>query len=130
MYQRIRRSFIVLIALGLATGGIARAALTVIPGESCHSTSHQHMVEHTGHAHDDRAEPPAHSHDHGSSKQPGTADACFKCCGLCTASSHSTELTQLGQIALIGLPISYAVGGDDYAGRAVLIDPGIPKRMA
>jgi len=88
------------------------------------------MVEHTGHAHHDYAEPPVHHHDHGSSKQSGTTDACFKCCGLCIASSHPTELTQFGQIALIALPISYALSGEHYVGRTVLIDPGIPKRMA
>jgi hypothetical protein len=128
MHAGLRRSFIVFIALGLAAGGFARAALAVVPGEPCHLTSHQDMSEHLGHAHHDHAGPPAQHHDHGGSKESGATDAFFKFCGLCIASSNTTGAAQLGQIVFIGLSISYALSGDDYAGRAVPIDPGIPKR--
>jgi hypothetical protein len=129
MYQGIRRSFVVFLALGLAAGEFARAALAVVPGEPCHLASHQDMSEPLGHAHHDHAGPPAQHHDHGGSKESSATDAFFKCCGLCTASFNTDAVAQLGQIAFIGLPISYAMSGDDYAGRAVPIDPGIPKRM-
>jgi hypothetical protein len=130
MYQWMRRSFVVFLALGLAAGGFARATLAAVPGEPCHLTSRHDMSEHLGHAHHDHAGPAVQHHDHGGSKEPGATDAFFKCCGLCIASFGSPAVTQLGQIAFIGLPISYALSGDHEAGRAVRIDPGIPKRMA
>ena len=130
MYRTIRRALVVLIALGFAAGGIARAALTFTPGEPCHSTSHQHASENVGHAHHDHADPAVAHHDHGSSNQPAPAGACFKCCGVCTASSNFTGVAGSGQIVFMGRPIAYSFSANDRAGRTVPIDPGIPKRMA
>lgn len=129
MYQGIRQTFVVLLALGLAAGGVARSALAFTPGEPCHTASYQHTAERAGHVHH-HADDAASHHDHGRSDRPGNPDAFFKCCELCTASSNTTAVAQLGQIVFIGAPISYVLSGDDYAGQGVRIDPGIPKRMA
>jgi hypothetical protein len=130
MYRTIRRILVVMIALGFAAGGIARAALTVTPAEPCHSTSHPHASENVDHAHHHHADPAVAHHDHGSSDQPAPAGACFKCCGVCAASSNFTSAAGSGQIVFIGRPIAYSFGADDHAGRTVPIDPAIPKRVA
>jgi hypothetical protein len=130
MYRTIKRAFVVAITLGFAAGGIARAALTVTPAEPCQLASHQQTPESLSHAHHHHAAPAVAHHDHGSADKSAPAGACFKCCGLCTASSNSTALAASRQIVFIGLPISYAFSADDQAGRTVPIDPGIPKRMA
>jgi hypothetical protein len=130
MYQAIMRTFVVLITVGFAAGGIARAALILTLGEPCHFAAHPHASENAGDAHHHHADAAVAHHNHGSSDMSAPAAGCFKCCGVCAASSNFTSVAELSQIVLIGLSISYVFSCDYFEGRNVPIDPGIPKRMA
>ena len=133
MHLWIRRSLIVLTTFALIFGGFGRVGFAIAPNEPCHSGAHHPVSEmaehdlghHGGHDHHQRAS------DDDAVPEPTkqTADACFKCCGICTISPNLT-VRVAAEIIPVSFAISYSVILENYTDRAVVLDPGIPKRIA
>jgi hypothetical protein len=126
-----RRIFVVLIALGFVAGGYGRTVFAMTGTEPCHpkaEMAEQYIHEHgdTHATHDPAA---YHSHEQGGDSGK-TAEECFKCCGICTASPQLTTTNPSGGARLVGYRVAYFVFTESWADRPFVIDPGIPKRIA
>ena len=92
MHRRPHRFVVFAIAVAFIGSGFARTALGATPQEPCHPGAHESIAhhadgdhgEHAMHAHGEHAMHDDHQHDGNAGKAP-TDQACFKCCGICTA---------------------------------------------
>ncbi len=118
-----RPVFIALLVAAFVVGGAGKASFVQFEHaaftheESAHS---QHAV----HQHGDD-----HAHHHGGS-QDQKRHASLKCCGLCVAVSGETPAAPFVSVELIASSIFYSLDSKFEAGRIVVLDPGIPKRVA
>jgi hypothetical protein len=123
MRGALRRFFVALVALAFLGGTLERSALGFTPTDPCPSSgrtmAHEPLQagdEHYGHhATDKRQEP---------SKDPGTKCFCYGMAGFNVASASASD------IAFHATPISFSISLKTYTGRSIILDPGIPKRIA
>jgi hypothetical protein len=122
----IRRFVVILTALVFAAGGFGREALAIPPSEPCHN----HHQDEDGHGmHHQHGVDAAPQHHQGKPGAP-TDDACFKCCGICTAAPNLTDARAPTVAIFVAFSISYFAATQGYSDRPLVIDPGIPKRIA
>ncbi len=124
--RHLLRRLSVVVALAFVVSTLGQAVLSANAAEPCpppveHHAHHSHVV-HSGHA--------GHQHEHGTKQNPA-APACSKCCAVClTAPSLLHAPTSGEAIGFVAGPVVYSHAGRTHAGRTVIIDPGIPKRIA
>jgi len=130
MRQGIRRLFVLAIALAFIGSGFGRAAFSATPDEPCHPGVHQYAAH--DHAHGEHAEHAMHHapHDDGATKKESTDQACFKCCGICTAVSTFTPLSDPASLVFAATRVVYSIDGESHTDRPMVLDPAIPKRTA
>jgi hypothetical protein len=128
MWLWVRRITVVLTSVGFLTGGFARLAMAVAPAEPCHG--HQQSPTHPDHDDAMHASHAGHHQDHGIEQSAPVEGACFKCCGICTAAPNLADPAARIGIRLIGHSVGYFVEVGNYGDRPLVIDPGIPKRIA
>jgi hypothetical protein len=128
----VRKVLVLSIALAFVASGTAWRscmAMHLTPPDAPAHASHgqdapdQHAHDHGHHASHDQqvADEPAHSSvdDH----------ACMKCCIACAIASVLPTGTDGAAIFTVSAAI-FSCGYSDRIGRTILIDPGIPKRIA
>jgi len=121
MGQVVRRFSAIFLALAFFAAVLERSALGN-PDEPCPFSSHRHEVgQHDSHA--------GHRHHDTGKQDPSPVQICVKCCGLCTADTYLAP-APLTQFVLLSTRIVFSTGFEAYAGRPVVLDPGIPKRSA
>ena len=134
----IRRAMVLLTALGFLAGGVVRPALALAPAEPCHA-DHQHHQQQSAPGHADHHDHAAHqqlagdgAHHAQEKGNPGAPSdtACFKCCGICTSAPNLSNPDVAADAVFIVFPISYLAAVLSYTDRPLVIDPGIPKRIA
>ena len=126
MHLWVRRIAVLATALGFLAGSMMRPALAVALAQPCHE---QQPALHSAHGHDGHAAHSASDMDQGEPSAPVEA-ACFKCCGICTVAPSLAETSLRIGARLVGYPVDYFIAARSYADRPLIIDPGIPKRIA
>lgn len=137
MRLRIRQVLAVLTALLLAVGGFSREAMALAQSGLCQS--HHQAAAPPQPAAPGQSDPAAHhqhqaagSHQH-EADEPMPADtagsACFKCCGICTTSPNLTAGAQTDAVR-VAFTVFYLAPVLSFSDRPLVIDPGIPKRIA
>jgi hypothetical protein len=145
MRALMQRIFVCLLATALSVGGMARAChdpsrlehdaapRSLHAEDHVHShASHSHIADHAEHSHAAH-----HSHtDHGKTanqkvpaQEKAVADCgSMKCCSLCVAFAVPAE--PKASLGLAITSVQYSFGRSAAWERTVLVDPGIPKRIA
>jgi hypothetical protein len=109
------RAFILCVAIAFASSGFIRAATA---GQPCMNHAPAASL-HESHA--------AHHHPEGG-KHTKSADG--KCCGICIVASAGIVPAQGEMREIRATRIDYANEPAEMTGRAVVLDPGIPKRRS
>jgi len=118
----LRRFFVALVALALLSGTLERSALGFTPPDPCPLSGYTHSVAHKGHEHyghraTDKQQEPA--------KYRGTKCFCYAMVGFNLIPEPSVS-----DIAQQTTPVSFSAIVKTYIGRPVILDPGIPRRIA
>jgi hypothetical protein len=138
--RRIRPFIGALACLALIFGGYGRVAAAADPTDPCHSPAHaitamqlpDHGFAADHHGAGDHAYHGGHAAhlDRGAAGDDSNGDhECFKCCGVCTTAAAYAVERNSPDTVLTASPVLYRVGAQDFTGRRIIIDPGIPKRM-
>lgn len=132
MRARVRRVFVALLAATFAVSGLTWQScmakhLTPAP-EIVAYHSHDlpdHNTSHSKHHHDHQidAVPTADT-----GEQPIDDHACMKCCSLCIASGIAPTVVAEATIFKISFVV-FVFTQAHLFDRAILVDPGIPKRI-
>jgi hypothetical protein len=148
MFGVLHRSFIwTIVAALIASGATWRQCIAEhLPAASGANAQHSHE-QHLSHAqhvlHEQHSQGTGHHehhqhHDGGAAKKhvpddtgpPARGDhACLKCCSFCTVSSMVPASPRSAAIFAMSV-ILFAVEHDRCSDQIILIDPGIPKRIA
>jgi hypothetical protein len=118
MRRLLRKLFVLVTSLALVVGMVQQSVFAA--DESCPLSSRPNHSAHTanaGHA----------QHHHGAPEQKKNA-ACAKCCGVCLSAPAVSPVAMVAAIAVAPSRIQYALKSQRFAGRPVVVDPGIPKR--
>jgi hypothetical protein len=112
------RGFIICLTIAFASGGFIRAATA---GQPCLSHSPLAALQESHAAHQGHA-----SHHH--SDKGHTKAANGKCCGMCIVGTTGIVPAQAEATEIRVTRIDFVSAPAEAAGRAVPLDPGIPKR--
>ena len=125
MRGALRRVFVAVLTLAFLGGMLERSALGLTSADPCPLSGHTHTMAHqplhVGHEHEH------HATDKQQEPSKDQAIKCF-CYGLA-----GFNIFPAGPVSDIGLqitPVSFSVFLKTYTGRSVILDPGIPKRIA
>ena len=127
--MNVRRCLLVLLALAFSMSGVARSLAAY---EHCQALAQPVAVEHdhSHHFHADHGD--AHAKlgtaHHQDSSKGQSSEPCAKCCGVCVAAPTVAVNAPSAETMLVSSAILYSAGASVFAGRIVLLDPGIPKR--
>jgi hypothetical protein len=122
----LRRFLVALVTIAFLGGTLERSALGLTPADPCPLTAHTHAVAHqplhSGHEH--HAYPATHRQNDGA-KDQGTKCFCYGMAGfnVFPAPPASDIIFQI-------TTISFSATLKTFNGRSVVLDPGIPKRIA
>jgi len=125
MRDRVRRLFVLAMALALIGSAFGRAAFSAAPREPCHEHAH-----HAGDSHDRGGHALHHQHHDGASEKSPAGQTCDDCCGVCTIVNAALPVRPPGETAFAAARIVYVINPDIYRERVVVLDPGIPKATA
>jgi hypothetical protein len=119
MAQSARQVLVTLLAFVVVVGAWGRFT----PGcsEELPIAQAETHESHAGHHHHGNHHPPA--------KQPVSAPACLKCCGICIADPGLTRAPAI-VVDLSGSPVVFFIASKTYKDHSFYIDPGIPKPVA
>jgi hypothetical protein len=128
MRDRIRRLFVLAVALALIGSAFGRSALSATPRQPCHehahhASTHDHDPGNAGHA-------LHHQHHDGASEKSPGGQTCDDCCAVCTIATTALLVRPSAEAVIAATPIVYVINPETYRERPVVIDPGIPKATA
>ena len=148
MFGVLHRSFVWTIVAALIAGGATwrQCIAEHLPATTAASAQHlheQHLAnaQHDSHAQHSQGAGHHEHHQHHDADTAGnharddrgppvrTDHACLQCCTMCTVSSIVPPNPSPAAIFTMSA-ILFAVEQDCCSGRIILIDPGIPKRIA
>jgi hypothetical protein len=123
MGDALRRFLVALVALAFLGGTLERSALDLTSADPCPLSGHTHTMAHQPlHA--------GHGHHPTDKQQEPSKDQGIKCFCYGMVAFNIIPAAPVSDIAFQITPISFSVILKTYTGRSVILDPGIPKRIA
>jgi hypothetical protein len=121
----LRQVFVIATALAFVASGAAwRHCLAAQAALASVASSHGHDSHHTQHG-EHHAE---HSATHDADLPAADDHTCGKCCSICTVTGVSAPMNSAAVFAASS--ILYTTETEHCRDRLILVDPGIPKRIA
>jgi hypothetical protein len=121
-----RRFLFTFLALAFLGGTLQRSAVGLTPADPCPLSGHTHTMAHqplqAGHE--------QHEHHATDKQQERSKDQAIKCFCYGLAGFNVFPATPVSDIAIQITPVSFSVTLKTYTSRSVILDPGIPKRIA
>ena len=121
-----RQFLVTFLALAFLGGTLERSALGLTAADPCPLSGHTHTMVHEslhgGHGH--------HGHHATDKQQEPSKDQGIKCFCYGMAGFNVVPSPPVGDVTFQSAPISFPVILKTYSGRSVILDPGIPKRIA
>ena len=122
----LRRILVALVTVAFLGGTLERSALGLTAADPCPLSDHTHTMAHqplpAGHEH--------HAHHAADQQQEPSKEHAVKCFCYGMAAFSVFAAPPINEIAFQITSVSFSVILKSYAGRSVVLDPGIPKRIA
>jgi hypothetical protein len=126
MEEALRRFLVAVVALAFLGGTFERSAVGLTAADPCPLSGHTHTMAyeplHAGHEH--------HGHDATDKQQEPSKGQGIKCFCYGMTGFNLIPKPPVNDTAFQTTPISFSVILKTYTGRSVILDPGIPKRIA
>jgi len=131
MFGVLHRSFVWTIVAALIAGGATwrQCIAEHLPAATAANAQHSHSAGHHEHHQHHDADTAGNQAADDSGPPARANHACLRCCTMCTVSSIVPPSPSPAAIFTMSA-LLFAVEHDCCSGRIILIDPGIPKRIA